>query len=104
MGCEDVGSNGTLKTTWGKPVININGKDVASLPYHAEKGQSLRVRLEKEIKKWEIGDSVNFSVENVQHIALSFGWFVKELSGELINGMSELSKDNKNNIKVVKND
>lgn len=90
IGQEDVGEEGKLTTIWRKPILIVDGEDIAGLPIRVDGGQVLGIRFSDETKEWHLGEKLEIDVEGSQHIAFTLMLFAKELSGELINEIATI--------------
>lgn len=83
VGPDDVGDDETLEVVWRKPVLEVNSQEVAALPFKVQEGQLLSVGFTDECRSWRLGEAVQLTAQECQHVGLSLILFCTEFGNLL---------------------
>jgi len=83
VGPDDIGHDETLEVVWRRPVLEVNGQEVAALPLKVQEGQLLSVAFTDERHSWRLGEAVQLTAQECQHVGLSLILFCTEFGNLL---------------------
>lgn len=90
IGPDDVGGQETLDVVWRRPVLKFDGDEVVSLPYETKKEGLVSVGFTDESRSWRLGEAINLTAQECQHVGFSLSIFCKELADLLQRALLDL--------------
>lgn len=87
VGVPDLNRDGELHVLWRKPVLEVNGTRIDTLPFHVDRGQEIAISFTEQVRSWRLGESVALTASECQEIALSLALFCNAILEEFQSGL-----------------
>jgi hypothetical protein len=78
----DIKEEDTLKVDWLRLKANLNGSEIRDFPVRAPAGGRIEIAFEKYEKEWKVGDLIEVTSAECQHIALSLSLLANQVLTE----------------------
>jgi len=90
IGPDDVDGQETLDVVWRRFVLEVDGDEVVRFPYKVKEGQLVPIGFTDESRSWRLGEAINLTAQECQHVGLSLSIFCKELADLLQRALLDL--------------